>query len=196
MLPELPAQPSEAQLLELLKDIKGVYEAKPAKHVQEEGILSLWSQLFAEFLAITWMLDHEAGIKKSLPVFGGDFNHHMTMHQPSSHVLHFTKHDPDDAGKQCAIAWDDVEMDVDPMQMARPESSDASVGARGGHDSTSADEHSRTVHMSDDVQVVMRRLLSPVNYKSLGKNKPPLQVEHSSFSDYVKSLKIVGLDNT
>lgn len=104
-------------------------------------------------------------------------------------------------------------MDVDPMQMARPESSDASVGARGGHDSTSADEHSRTVHMSDDVQgkqcsfdlqqmdavfhaVVMRRLLSPVNYKSLGKNKPPLQVEHSSFSDYVKSLKIVGLDNT
>ena len=33
-LPELPAQPSEAQLLELLTHIKGVYEAKPSKHVQ------------------------------------------------------------------------------------------------------------------------------------------------------------------
>ena len=69
----------------------------------EKGILSLWSQMFAEFLAITWMLDHEAGVKKSLPVFGGDFNDHMIMHQPSSHVLHFMKHDPDDAGKQCAV---------------------------------------------------------------------------------------------
>ena len=70
----------------------------------EKGILSLWSQMFAEFLAITWMLDHKAGVKKSLPVFGGDFNHHMIMHQPSRHVLHFMKHDPDDAGKQCAVA--------------------------------------------------------------------------------------------
>ena len=70
----------------------------------EKGILSLWSQMFAEFLALTWMLDHEAGVKKSLPVFGGDFNHHMIMHQPSSHVLHFMKHDPDDAGKRCAVA--------------------------------------------------------------------------------------------
>ncbi len=33
-LPKLPAQPSEAQLLELLKHIKGLYEAKPSKHVQ------------------------------------------------------------------------------------------------------------------------------------------------------------------
>lgn len=60
--------------------------------------------MFAEFLAIGWMLDHEAGVKKSLPVFGGDFNNHMIVHQPSSRVLHFMKHDPDDAGKQCAVA--------------------------------------------------------------------------------------------
>ena len=33
-LPELPAQPSEAQLQELLKHMKGLYEAKPSKHVQ------------------------------------------------------------------------------------------------------------------------------------------------------------------
>lgn len=32
--PELIAQPSEAQLLKLLKDIKGLYEAKRSKHVQ------------------------------------------------------------------------------------------------------------------------------------------------------------------
>lgn len=100
-------------------------------------------------------------------------------------------------------------MDVDPMQMARPESSDAVADVGGGHAGTSTHEHSRSVHMSDDVQgeqcsfnlqrmdavfheVVMRRLRSPVGYESLGKNKPPLQVEHSSFSDYVKSLKIVG----
>lgn len=70
----------------------------------EKGILSLWSQMFAEFLAVSWMLEHEAGVKKSLPVFGGDFNHHMIMHQPSHHVLHFMKHDPDDAGKQKAVA--------------------------------------------------------------------------------------------
>ena len=70
----------------------------------EKGILSLWSQMFAEFLAITWMLNHEAGVKKSLPVFGGDFNDHMIMHQASSRVLHCMKHDPDDAGKQCAVA--------------------------------------------------------------------------------------------
>lgn len=70
----------------------------------EKGILSLWSQMFAEFLAIMWMLDHEAGVKKSLPVSGGDFNHHMILHQPSSHVLHIMEHDPDDAGKQCAVA--------------------------------------------------------------------------------------------
>ena len=70
----------------------------------EKGILSLWSQMFAEFLAVTWMLDHEAGVKKSLPVFGGDFKHHMIMHQASNHVLHFMKHDPDDAGKQSAVA--------------------------------------------------------------------------------------------
>ncbi len=60
--------------------------------------------MFAESLAITWMLDHEIGVKKSLPVFGGDFNHHMIMHQASNYVLHFMKHDPDDAGKQCAVA--------------------------------------------------------------------------------------------
>ena len=94
--------------------------------------------------------------------------------------------------------------------MARPKPSDAVVDARGGHASSSTDERSRIVHTSDDVQgeqcsfdlqrmdavfheVVMRRLRSPMGYESLGKNKPPLQVEHSSFSDYVKSLKIVGL---
>ncbi len=97
-------------------------------------------------------------------------------------------------------------MDVDPLHMAKPGSSD---DTRGGHASSSTDEHSGTVHMSRDVQserysfnlqqmdavfheVVMRRLRSPVGYESLGKNKPPLQVEHSSFSDYVKSLKVVG----
>ena len=100
-------------------------------------------------------------------------------------------------------------MDVDPLQMAKPGSSDDAVNTRGGHASSSADEDNRSAHMSDDVQsegynfnlqqmdavfheVVMRRLRSPVGYESLGKNKPPLQVEHSSFSDYVKSLKIVG----
>ena len=135
----------------------------------EKGSVSLWSQLFAEFLALTWMSDHEAGVKKSLPVFGGDFN--------------------------------------------RSNQSDTVVDTRGSHASCSTDEHSKTVHMSDDVQgeqcsfdlqrmdavfheVVMRRLRSPVGYESLGKNKPPLQVEHSSFSDYVKSLKIVGLGYT
>ena len=54
----------------------------------EKGVLGLWSQMFAEVLAFTWMLDHEVGVKKSLPVFGGEFKHHMIMHQPSSHVLH------------------------------------------------------------------------------------------------------------
>ena len=70
----------------------------------EKGILSLWSQMFAEVLAFTWMLDHEVGVKKSLPVFGGEFKHHLIMHQPSSHVLRFMKHDPHDAGKRCAVA--------------------------------------------------------------------------------------------
>ena len=100
-------------------------------------------------------------------------------------------------------------MDVDPLQMAKTGSSDGVVDTRGGHASSLTGEHSRSAHMSDDVQsegdnfnlqqmeavfheVVMRRLRSPVGYESLGKNKPPLQVEHSSFSDYVKSLKIVG----
>jgi hypothetical protein len=100
-------------------------------------------------------------------------------------------------------------MDVDTLQMTRRGSSDTVGNAMGGHASSSTDEPSRTVHMSDDVQsqhcsfnlqqmdavfhqVVMRRLRSPMGYESLGKNKPPLQVEHSSFSDYVKSVKIVG----
>ena len=100
-------------------------------------------------------------------------------------------------------------MDVDPLLMAKPGSSDGAVDTRGGHASSSTTEHSRSAHMSNDVQsegynfnlqqmdavfheVVMRRLRSPVGYESLGKNKLPLQVEHSSFSDYVKSLKIVG----
>ena len=43
-LPELPAQPSEAQLLELLTHIKGVYEAKPSKHVQ--GTVMLQSNCY------------------------------------------------------------------------------------------------------------------------------------------------------
>ena len=43
-------------------------------------------------------------------------------------------------------------MDVDPLPMARHKSSDAVVDARGGHASSSTDEHSRTAHMSDDVQ--------------------------------------------
>jgi len=33
-LPKPPAQPSEAQMLELLTDMQGIYEAKPSKHVQ------------------------------------------------------------------------------------------------------------------------------------------------------------------
>ena len=41
-------------------------------------------------------------------------------------------------------------------------------------------------------EVVMRRLHSPIGYKLLGKDQPPLVVHHSSFSDYVKSMKIVG----
>ena len=100
-------------------------------------------------------------------------------------------------------------MNVDPLHMAWLDSSDAGVDTRGGHASSSADEHSGTFNVSrqgksehcgfnlqqiDPVfhEVVMRRLRSPVGYESLGKNKPPLQVEHSSFSDYVKSLKVVG----
>ena len=100
-------------------------------------------------------------------------------------------------------------MDVDTLQMARPGSSDTVVDATGGHASTSTSEPSKNVHMSDGVQsdhysfnlqqmdaifheVVLRRLRSPVGYESLGKSKPPSQVEHSSFSDYVKSLKIAG----
>ena len=72
-------------------------------------------------------------------------------------------------------------MDVNPLQMARPKSSDAVVDARGDHASSYTYEHSRTVHMSDDVQgeqcsfnlqrmdavfheAVMRRLSSPVGY--------------------------------
>lgn len=41
-------------------------------------------------------------------------------------------------------------------------------------------------------EVVMRRLHSPMGYKSLGKDRPPLVVHHSSFSDYVKSMRVVG----
>lgn len=100
-------------------------------------------------------------------------------------------------------------MYVDPLHMAWLGSSDVGVDTRGGHASSSTDEHSGTMnvsrqgkseHYSFNLQqmdavfhgVVMRRLRSPVGYESLGKNKPPLQVEHSSFSDYVKSLKVVG----
>ena len=100
-------------------------------------------------------------------------------------------------------------MDVEPLQMARFGSSDTIVDARGSHACHSMDEHNRTAHLSDGVQterhnfnlqqmdtvfheVVLRRVRSPVGYESLGKNKPPLQVEHSSFSDYLKSIKIVG----
>ena len=71
------------------------------------------------------------------------------------------------------------------------------------------DEHSGTMNVSRHVEsehysfnlqqmdavfheVVMRRLRSPVGYEALGKNKPPLKVEQSSFSDYVQSLKVVG----
>ncbi len=43
-------------------------------------------------------------------------------------------------------------MDVDPLQMARPGSSDDVVDTRGGHASSSRDQHSRVVHMSKDVQ--------------------------------------------
>ena len=99
-------------------------------------------------------------------------------------------------------------MDVDPLRMARLGSFDAVVGARDGHASSPTDEHSRTERVSDDVQtehysfnfqqmdavfheVVMRRLRSPVGYGCLGKSKPPLQVEHSSFSDYITSIKVV-----
>lgn len=100
-------------------------------------------------------------------------------------------------------------MHVDALQMARPGSSNAVVSATAGHANISTNEPSKNAHMSNDVlsgghsfdlqqmdailhEVVMRRLRSPVGYEYLGKNKPPLQVEHSSFSDYVKSLKIVG----
>ena len=41
-------------------------------------------------------------------------------------------------------------------------------------------------------EVVMRRLHSPMGYKLLGKDQPPSVVHHSSFSDYVKSMRIVG----
>ena len=80
-------------------------------------------------------------------------------------------------------------MDADPLQMARPEASDDLVNARGGYASSLTDEHSRTMHKSDDVQlqgqqcsfnlqqmaavfheVVMRQLRSPVGYEFLEKN--------------------------
>lgn len=159
-LPKPPAQPSEAQLLELLTDMQAIYEAKTSKHVQEKGILSLWSQMFAEFLAVSWMLEHEAGVKKSLPVFGGDFNHHMIMHQPSHDVLHFMKHDPDNAGKQKAVACmkhllkqnkmvplqtgasDD--MDVEPVQHEEGNSADVAATRRGGPLCDLGNEHVRT----------------------------------------------------
>ena len=81
--------------------------------------------------------------------------------------------------------------------MARPGSSDAVINATGGHASSSTSEHSRTVHMSDDVQgehcsfnielmdavfhaVVMRRLRRPVGYKTLGKFKQVEQVSQVS----------------
>ena len=71
--------------------------------------------------------------------------------------------------------------------MARPEASDDLVNARSGYASSLTDEHSRTMHTSDDVQgqqcsfnleqmdavfheVVMRQLRSPVGYEFLEKN--------------------------
>ena len=44
MLPEPPAQLSEAQLLELLQDIKGAYEAKPSRHGQGTSWLQFENQ--------------------------------------------------------------------------------------------------------------------------------------------------------
>lgn len=100
-------------------------------------------------------------------------------------------------------------MDVDPLHMAWLASSDAVSMQEVAMQAVPTHEHSGTMPVSRQVEsehcsfnlqqmdavfheVVMRRLRSPVGYESLGKNKPPLQVEHSSFSDYVRSLKVVG----
>ena len=100
--------------------------------------------------------------------------------------------------------------EVNPKQTTRICSADAVVDARGGHANHSSKEQSSTAHTcDDDVQsehcsfdlpnmdtvfheVVLRRLRSPIGYESLGKHKPPLHVDHSSFSDWVRCLKIIG----
>ena len=40
--------------------------------------------------------------------------------------------------------------------------------------------------------IVMSRLHGPMGYKLLGMDRPPLVVHHSTVSDYVKSMRIVG----
>ena len=58
-LPEPPAQPSEAQLLELLKDIKGVYEAKPSRHVQGTLCCNLEINIYCLLCVSTIMDTHQ-----------------------------------------------------------------------------------------------------------------------------------------
>ena len=102
-------------------------------------------------------------------------------------------------------------MDVEPVQHeeGRAGSSDVAATRRGGPTCDLGNEHvssappasnthqqQRSIDLNamDAVfhEVVMRRLHSPIGYKLLGKDQPPLVVHHSSFSDYVKSMKIVG----
>ena len=100
-------------------------------------------------------------------------------------------------------------MDVEPLQHEEGSSSDVAATRRGGPPCDLGNEHVSTAppasnmhqqHRSIDLdaldavfhQVVMRRLHSPMGYKSLGKDRPPLVVHHSSFSDYVKSMRVVG----
>jgi len=95
------------------------------------------------------------------------------------------------------------------VQDDEPGSSHAASEGRGVSTPGLVNEHISTTTMTGGVhtqqcsmnldamdavfhKIVMRRLHSPMGYESLGKNMPPLAVQHSTFSDYVRSMKIVG----
>ena len=100
-------------------------------------------------------------------------------------------------------------MDVEPVQHEEGSLSDVAATRRGDFTCDMGDEHVSTAPPASNThqqqhsidldamdavfhEIVMRRLYSPMGYKLLGKDQPPLVVHHSSFSDYVKSMRIVG----
>ncbi|KAK9825216.1 hypothetical protein WJX74_000395 [Apatococcus lobatus] len=87
LLPQDGSQPCPAVLIKILRHVVAAYVTKTTSSL-EGAVSTIWAQCAAQLLLLSRMLQVDCGQDCFIPVFGGDLNCHMVLHQPQDNLWH------------------------------------------------------------------------------------------------------------